>query len=807
MKALLTMTLTMLLAASAFAFDPWFESRPEFWSGESPYSLALGDLDGDNDLDLAVAGNDDWFFLMENVGEGAYALADSFSFGNGSSCVAVGDLDGDLDIDLVVGANYDTLFVLRNDGGWNFTTTAKIATNSFMFIADIELVDLENDTDIDIVFTYRDAICVLPNNGNGTFGTLQRYPWSKAELLTSGDYDGDGYIDIGVSRTYSDRWEIWRNDDGSGLIPVFGYDMIRPKDLFTSLINNDTIPDIVVPGNHNVSVFFGVGDGTFTLDSTYAHSIGDTYYGVTAGDFNGDGKNDVAVLSYHLNVLMNTGDGTLGDTVVYQSGYDPVGLTCGMVDDDGDCDLVVGISQGRVGVLSNNGDGTFPQEPRLPFSSYVNSLCAADFDHDGYPDIAAVSSDSDELGVFCSNGDRTFEAPVYYPAVDNGYSICAVDVNHDTWEDIILADTGIFIYLNNGDGTFASYTILESYYADYTDYPQKLKIGDIDGDTHPDVVFVSRYYAHTFRGNGDGTFGAEEQISIAYSPSSVDLADIDHDGSLDLVVGDDDDPYLCIGLNDGTGHFPTILSIDCGAAPMTVVAEDFDGDGWADIAYGSNDGYNQVSFIFNNGDSTFTAPQTHWSAYYYIYSLITGDFDNDSDIDLVMTSPNGCSAAIWENLGGGVFLHSVDYGAGDYPYQAVAADFDADGRLDIATANYDGADISLLWNGGQFPTAVGDDKSAALPEQFSLLPNYPNPFNPSTTISYTLPVQSRVRLAVYNVLGQEVAVLVDREQAAGPYSVEWRGETSGGRPVASGIYFYRLATEQQTFTRKMVLLK
>ncbi|MGB2958622.1 MAG: T9SS type A sorting domain-containing protein, partial [Bacteroidota bacterium] len=88
------------------------------------------------------------------------------------------------------------------------------------------------------------------------------------------------------------------------------------------------------------------------------------------------------------------------------------------------------------------------------------------------------------------------------------------------------------------------------------------------------------------------------------------------------------------------------------------------------------------------------------------------------------------------------------------------------------------------------------------PSAFSLAQNYPNPFNPETSISYALPVDTRVTLSVFNALGQEVANLVDGEMLAGVHSVKWNA--SG---LASGVYFYRIAAEGFVETKRLILTK
>ncbi len=93
------------------------------------------------------------------------------------------------------------------------------------------------------------------------------------------------------------------------------------------------------------------------------------------------------------------------------------------------------------------------------------------------------------------------------------------------------------------------------------------------------------------------------------------------------------------------------------------------------------------------------------------------------------------------------------------------------------------------------------------PDEFILSQNYPNPFNPSTTINYSLPKQSNVSLKVFDILGKEVSTLVDENQSAGTYKVEWKGLNNRGESLTSGIYLYKLSVDGKNFTRKMLFIK
>ncbi|MFO7890012.1 MAG: GEVED domain-containing protein [bacterium] len=106
-----------------------------------------------------------------------------------------------------------------------------------------------------------------------------------------------------------------------------------------------------------------------------------------------------------------------------------------------------------------------------------------------------------------------------------------------------------------------------------------------------------------------------------------------------------------------------------------------------------------------------------------------------------------------------------------------------------------------------YGTKVLDQPHNHIPDQFCLHPNYPNPFNPSTTITFEIPAAVQVRLVVYNVCGQEIAQLIDRRMEAGRYSVQWDGRDKYGRTVSTGVYLCRLITDQFSDTVKLLLMK
>ncbi len=129
----------------------------------------------------------------------------------------------------------------------------------------------------------------------------------------------------------------------------------------------------------------------------------------------------------------------------------------------------------------------------------------------------------------------------------------------------------------------------------------------------------------------------------------------------------------------------------------------------------------------------------------------------------------------------------------------------------LLTAGTDGFPLGdLNWfpdKKAQWLTNIKETGTAATPAKFTLNQNYPNPFNPTTNISFNLGKSERVTLAVYNMLGQKIKTLVDKQLPAGAHQITWNGKDEAGRAMASGVYYYRLETESQQATKKMLLLK
>ncbi len=212
----------------------------------------------------------------------------------------------------------------------------------------------------------------------------------------------------------------------------------------------------------------------------------------------------------------------------------------------------------------------------------------------------------------------------------------------------------------------------------------------------------------------------------------------------------------------------------------------------------------------------------------YAFIPVLAATDGPVSVDMksiVITGSSGASNQTVYNhilpINGGVaewqYIGASDYGAvsytGNYKSVFFAFGFEAIESDESRFETQATVLARIIDFFGDIPTDVGDPDNMAinLPAYFSLDQNYPNPFNPVTNISYVItgagPRVDRTRLEILNIIGQNVRVLVDREEVPGQYSVVWDGLDKQGHEVASGLYFYRLTRGDQNQTRKMLLLK
>jgi hypothetical protein len=331
------------------------------------------------------------------------------------------------------------------------------------------------------------------------FGPPVNYPVGPdAVFVATGDFNGDGKLDLAVA-----------NSAQTG-------------------------------GTPSVSVLLNSGDGTFQPAVNYA--VGLTAEWVTVGDFNHDGKLDLAVpdtASSSVDVLLGNGDGTFSAPVTSPAGPVPLSLAAGDLNGDGKLDLLVGNGVADViTVILGNGDGTFTK-----FASFSSDglhpvqVALADFNHDGRLDVAALESIVDvpeaRIGVFLGNGDGTFQNQILNHVIINWVNFSVGDVNQDGNQDIVVASTGnLQVLLGVGDGTFQA-----GWHSQLRDANEGwAALADFNGDGKLDVAVTKRHGVFVMGGVGDGSFHLAGEVRSGVGVYVAAAADLNGDQAPDLVL-------------------------------------------------------------------------------------------------------------------------------------------------------------------------------------------------------------------------------------------------------------------------------
>lgn len=317
--------------------------------------------------------------------------------------------------------------------------------------------------------------------------------------------------------------------------------------------NGDGIPDLVygtfgVDGASYLTVFLGYGDGAFQ-EMPITYPTGAAPLSIAVGDFNGDGKLDIATANSNagsVSILLGNGDGTFQTHVDYHVGtFFTEGIATGDFNHDGKLDLVTAnLSDNTVGVLLGNGDGTFQPVVSYSVGSDPYTVITADFNRDGNLDIAVVNEGSSSVSVLLGRGDGTFNPHVDYTVAQYPLGLVAADFNGDGILDIAAVsddDTGtLSLLLGNGDGTFTAGTSVDSF-----NQAQSIVAGDFNGDGKLDVavqtfncpVSCSESTLALLLGNGNGTFQPATGFATTNLGSYVVSGDFNNDGKLDFAVG------------------------------------------------------------------------------------------------------------------------------------------------------------------------------------------------------------------------------------------------------------------------------
>lgn len=334
-----------------------------------------------------------------------------------------------------------------------------------------------------------------------------------------------------------------------------------------------------------------VDPGDLCFDPPRELESGATPVAIDQGDLDGDGLPDLAVADFftqsiYIHFGAGGGEFTAGPTL--PSFLEPRGLILAEFNNDDALDLavadigidLVGIylnDPGKPGMLGNPTPTSAGEGPR--------AFAAADLDDDGLVDLVVANEASNDLSLLLADTPGTFADPVSLPVGASPYDLVLADFNEDGRLDLASADqdlASVSVLLATGPGEFGPLTHFAVGPA-----PRSITAGDIDGDGHAEIVTAS--YTTTdlsiLRGLGDGTFMPKPVLlPIGEGLYTVVLADLDHDGNVDVVGVHRDLGHIQVARNLGPDKIPFIDAFQVGAGPLDLVVTDLDGDGALDVA-------------------------------------------------------------------------------------------------------------------------------------------------------------------------------------------------------------------------------
>lgn len=584
------------------------EQRSGLISGTTPADMIVVDLNGDGNLDVAVAGSgDDTVSILYGVGDGTFGLVPLvIPVGAGPRSIIAVDLDKNLVPDLVTAnRNSDSISILFGQPDFTFAAAQNLSVGGLPRMVRAGDIDQDGWDDLVVSNPGTGDLSLLFSEGGGVFSEETRLEVEKLPTrFALQDLDSDGKLDIAVL-LFSDGADgeplglaaVFKGeDDGAFAAPRYFGAGPAALDIQALKMDSDSRLDLITAGGSTANVIYGRAAAGFESEERFA--VGLRPRAIASADFNRDGKLDLAVTNLDSNdvsILPGNGDGTFKPQLVVAAPGIPRAITAGSINSDSNPDFVVtDLNNSRVGVYLGKGDGTFQsvrlvsvREAGVTATSQPRSVVLADMDGDGKADIVTGNANSDSVAIVLGNGDGSFAPAKEFFAGNFPLDVAVRDFNGDGKLDVAVVNgtepdspvataPRVNVIFGNGDGTLdpdsrTSYTT--------GDGPRGMVVGEFTGDGNLDAVTVHQGNdrVNVLVGRTGGKLTAGTAIRSGFSPNCVTAADVNRDSRLDIMTTNDTES-ISIQLGLGGANFGAPVSFLVGADPIGGALIDLTGD-------------------------------------------------------------------------------------------------------------------------------------------------------------------------------------------------------------------------------------
>ena len=611
-----------------------------------------------------------------------------------------GDFNNDGSIDLV-GTTGTGFGLALGNGNGSFLPIEPISNVSSGQNA--VAADFNADGKLDIAATTygsaSDNAVILLGGGDGTFVQMPLIPVTATygDIVT-GDFDGDGHIDIattGVSSGTPPIDVLYGNGAGNFTKVTIssGASPNNEMALIAADVDGDHRTDLISSNTYTPWVTVQRGKANRTFEAAQTFSLGGTMAGVgamTAAYLNGDNVIDLAVLRYYpsaTTVLLGNGAGGFGTPTNLPAGNSGGSIIAFDIDHDADLDLLTSDGAG-VYMLKGDGAGNFANPTRTTFSA--SSMASSDVNSDGNLDLV-VGGEMTRV-IFGDANGLSFPPPVLEPVL----SVAVADFDADSHLDLAaipLAGTAVEIRRGSGTGTFT--TVAAYAIGSTTQSTGTMITADLDNLHGPDLVIVGVLQITLLLNDGHGQF---QSSTLFATPSGwrhrgLAVADFDHDGKLDIATSTEawgaTTATLEIAYGNGNGTFqtPAIFSLPVGT--FWLVPGNLDGDAYPDLV---THGQSPIYRLLGGAHGSYGSPSLlHSGGGLREGGVVLVDIDHDGKLDLLSSS---IDLGIHKGHGDGTFDPPTKIASFIVGNPQLATDVNGDGTLDIIAG--DGGILSVL---------------------------------------------------------------------------------------------------------------